>query len=140
MELRLQPDDALLVLGEVFDTIAEDGTSKVPEYEDCLYLCGYVPDLMGCFILHKRNSITVECHVQVLPKYRKEFAEEFGRKVIEWTWKNTDARKIVAQIPFLYPNVKDFALRMGFEVEGVNKLSYRKNGSIHDQWHLGIIR
>ncbi len=141
MELKLQPDDALKVLRhpEIFKTIAEDGTDKIPEYDGCLYLCGYVPELMGCFILHKQNSITVECHVQVLPEYR-DHSETFGRKVIEWTWDNTDAEKIVAQIPFLYPNVKDFALKMGFQIEGVNEASYMKHGKIHDQWYLGIKR
>ena len=141
MNLRLSPDDAKKVLEtpEIFATIAEDGMVDVPQPENVLYLCGYVPDLIGCFILEKKSAITVDCHVQVLPEYRKDYADEFGHKVIEWTWKNTDARKITAQIPFLYPNVKDFALKMGFEIEGINKQSYLKDG-IHDQWYLGIER
>ena len=63
MELRLS-NDAFEVLAdpEIFETISEDGVDKLPKYDGCLYLCGYVPELIGCFILHKQNAITVECH------------------------------------------------------------------------------
>ncbi len=136
----MNADDAYSVLShpEIFKTIAEDGMTDVPMPEDFIYLCGYAPDLIGCFVLHPVNAITYECHVQVLPEYRKDYAQEFGRKVIEWTWNNTDALKMVAQIPTTYPNVKDFALSMGFAVEGKNKKSHLKNGEITDQWYLGI--
>ena len=141
MEIRTNRDDAYKVLSdpEIYATIAEDGVVGIPMPEDFLYVCGYVPDLIGCFILHEQNCITYECHVQVLPEYRKEYAYDFGKRVIEWTWENTRARKIVAQIPFLYPNVRDFALDMNFQIEGINKQSYLKDGEVFDQWHLGIV-
>lgn len=108
--------------------------------EGPIYLCGYAPELIGCFLLEWQSSVTLECHVQVLPEYRKDYAEDFGRAVIDWTWANTDAQKLVAQIAFLYPNVKDFALKMGFVVEGFNRSSHRKHGEIHDQWYLGLVK
>lgn len=113
--------------------------TDVPMPDGVLYLCGYAPDLMGCFILHKQNAVTLECHVQVLPEYR-HMSKDFGREVMKWAWDNTAAQKIVAQIPVLYPNVRDFAKAMGFEIEGVNRASYLKHGQIHDQWYLGIQR
>lgn len=144
LRLSISKDDARRVLEtpEIFETIAEDGMTEVvmPEVGH-IYLCGYVDDeLIGCFILHKQSKVTFECHVQVLPAFRKQYAETFGDAVIEWTWENTGAEKIVAQIPFLYPNVRDFALARGFKVEGVNSGSYMKNGDIHNQWYLGIKR
>ena len=141
MELKLQRHDARIVLNhpEIYKTVAEDdGQIVMPE--EYWYLCGYVPELMGCFILHKQGKVTVECHVQVLPEFRRDYADEFGHKAIEWVWQNTDALKLVAQIPFLYPNVKDFALKMGFEIEGINEASYMKRGKIHNQWYLGLIK
>jgi len=142
VELKLQPRDAHLVLShpDIFETVAEDNMDVINMPDEHLYLCGYVPDLIGCFILHKLNGICADCHVQVLPEYRKQYAEEFGQKVIEWTWDNTQLQKLVAQIPFLYPNVRDFAVKMGFKVEGTNKASFMKDGMIHSQWYLGLIR
>jgi hypothetical protein len=141
MILTPSKDDALKVLSrpEIFETISEDGMDHVPMPDGPIYLCGYVPELIGCFILHKRSKVTVECHVQVLPEYRKDYAREFGRSVIQWTWNNTNAEKIVAEIPVIYPNVKDFALEMGFEIEGMNKASHMKHELV-DQWYLGISR
>ena len=66
MELKLQRHDARIVLNhpEIYKTVAEDdGQIVMPE--EYWYLCGYVPELMGCFILHKQGKVTVECHVQV---------------------------------------------------------------------------
>lgn len=142
MELKLQSEDAHKVLTDpdVFSTIAEDGMYYVEHDPSALYLCGYVPELIGCFIIHKQNRVTVECHVQVLPKYREQYALEFGHAFMAWTWANINCEKIVAQIPCIYPNVKDFALKLGFEIEGINRASYMKNDEIHDQWHLGVIR
>ena len=142
MILEENPRDAYNVLSdpEIFDTISEDGMKVVKMPDGVLYLCGYAPELIGCFIVHKTSGISGSCHVQVLPEHREEHTDRFCHDVIEWVWDNTELLKLTAEIPFLYPNVRDCALRHGFEIEGVNKLSFRKNGKIHDQWYLGISR
>ena len=94
---------------------------------------------IGVMIYHWVNSVTLECHVQVLAGHRNK-AHEFGRLALEWAWENTKATKIVAQIPEIYPSVVKFAYKNGFSFEGVNKLSHRKNGSLHDQYYLGLIK
>ena len=142
LRLKLNPEDAYEVLSrpDIFETISEDGVTDVPMPDSVAYLCGYAPELVGCFIIRPLNRICMDVHVQVFPEHRKAWAEEFGRAVIEWTWENTSAQKMVAQIPCIYPNVKDFALKMGFNVEGKNKHSWRKNGEVHDQWYLGVVK
>lgn len=142
LQLRISKSDAerVLMRPDIFATIAEDGMEVWEIFDGPIYLCGYAPDLIGCFILHQQNKATFECHVQVFPEFREAYAEDFGDMVIEWTWQNTKARKLVAQIPFLYENVKDFALARGFKVEGVNSDSYLKDGELSNQWYLGIKR
>jgi hypothetical protein len=148
LQLDISKEDAREVLmhPDIFPTIAEDGMDEWQMPDGPIYLVGYVPcgdyELrpIGCFVLHKHSSVCLECHVQVLPDDREAWAVEFGEAVIQWMWQNTEARKCVAQIPHLYPNVKDFALARGFSVEGVNKASYLKGGKLHDQWYLGIER
>lgn len=142
VSLTLNPADAAKVLmtPAIFATIAEDGMEAWEAPEGPLYVCGYVPELIGCFVLHKQSARTWECHVQVLPEHRKAHAADFGKSVLEWTWLNTGAHKLVAQIPFLYPNVLKFAERMGFVVEGINRASYLKHGKLVDQWYVGLMR
>jgi len=142
LRLNISKEDAERVLmhPDIFDTIAEDGVKDWKMPDGPIYLCGYEPELMGCFVLHKQSKATMEVHIQVLPEFRKAYSAEFCDRVVEWAWENTNAQKLVAQIPFLYPNVRDFALARGFKVEGVNSDSYLKDGVLCNQWYLGIRR
>ncbi len=142
LTLSESKDDAVRVLmtPSIFETIAEDGMASWEAPAGPIYLCGYAPELVGCFVLHKQSAATVECHVQVLPEHRKQWAETFGRAVIDWAWGNTGAQKLVAQIPTIYPNVLRFAERMGFLVEGINAASYLKHGRLVDQWYVGLTK
>jgi len=140
--LAISPSDAERVLfdPEIARTISEDDVVWTSLPEGPIYLCGYVPELVGCFVIQKQNRACVDVHVQVLPKHRTEHAEDFGRQVIDWVWENLSCEKMTAQIPVIYPNVKDFAERMGFEVEGINTKSFWKGGKLVDQWYLGLCR
>lgn len=135
---------AILTHPDIYDRIAEDGTPPREDYIPSMIGMAYVVGIvgaepMGIMVYHPINGVTWECHVQVLPDYRKEFADEFSKKALGWAW-DMGVQKIVAQIPFLYPNVRDFGLRHGFEVEGINRKSYMKNGQLHDQWYMGLVR
>lgn len=135
---------AILTHPEIYECIAEDGTPPREDFmlqlEGIACIVGIVgSEPIGVMIYHPINGITWECHVQVLPAYREQYADEFSEKALDWAF-SLGVKKLVAQIPFLYPNVKDFGLKHGFEVEGINKQSYLKNGQIHDQWYLGLVR
>tara|TARA_R110000824_G_scaffold76487_10_gene193742 strand:+ start:151 stop:567 length:417 start_codon:yes stop_codon:yes gene_type:complete len=86
-----------------------------PNLRDYIYLVGHVNmDIIGLFIIHG-SEYGYKCHVQVLPEHRKEHALEFGKKVIDWTWNNTDINKLIALIPQKFPNVIGFAETQGFK-------------------------
>lgn len=125
---------------EIFNRISEDGPTAeawMPSISDAIYIAD--TDGIGLMIYHWQNKITLECHVQVLPEHRDK-AYEFGQAALDWAWKNTKATKIVAQIPEFYPDVLKFAYKNGFSFEGVNKDSYLKNGKVHSQFYLGLIK
>jgi len=123
----------------IFDRISEDGVAvdnySVDINDAIIYLTDN--DLTGLFIIHPVNGITQECHTQVL---NREKAFEFTKSCIDWVWENTGTMKLVAQIPEIYPDVCRFAEKQGFEREGVNKMSYLKNGEIHSQYYYGLAR
>jgi len=86
-----------------------------PDLRNYIYLVGHVNmDIVGLFIIHG-SEYGYQCHVQVLPEYRKDYAMEFGKKVIDWTWNNTDINKLIALIPQKFPNVIGFAETQGFK-------------------------
>lgn len=145
MQLRLKEsrDDAQRIVRhpEIYKTICDDGSPLAEDFfipEGWVCIVAYLGEIpMGCFVLHDLNSVTLWCHVQVLPDYRYMSAA-IGRAVIQWARDNTDAKKLIAWIPFDCENVKCFAESMGFKVEGVNEDSIMKNGELLSQWLVGL--
>jgi RimJ/RimL family protein N-acetyltransferase len=129
---------------DIYERIREDGwpdsSFYQPDIVNCVYIIGIVgSEPMGIATVCPINNVSCECHFSVLPGFRKVYAHEFAKKAIEWTFE-AGFHKIVAQIPFIYPKVKNFCVKTGFQVEGINRKSILKNGEIHDQWYLGLLR
>jgi RimJ/RimL family protein N-acetyltransferase len=136
--------EKIITLPEIFDCISEDDCDlpEIDVIKDC-WLIIKVDDLcIGAYFLHPHNSTTLEIHAHILPEYRKEHAINSGSVILQWVLDECPEtyQKIIAQVPKLYPNVKSFCEVNGFKVEGINRLSHRKNGVLHDQWLLGITR
>ena len=136
---------SLMTLPEIWATVAEDGQDPmqyVPDFQGTCWLVMRVGgEPVALYAFEKVNGITVEIHAQVLPQYRKQYSMASGRKAIEWIWENAPwCRKIIAWVPELYPNVRDFAVANGFKIEGNSAQSYLKNDTVYDQWLLGLMR
>jgi RimJ/RimL family protein N-acetyltransferase len=130
---------------DIFATVAEDGQDPgdyKPDVQGSCWLRVSVDDeTIGLYVLHAKNCVTLEIHTGILHEYRKEYSRESIRETLRWVVDNVpEYQKIIAWVPTIYPNVKNFALRNGFRVEGVNRNSFLKNGEIHDQWLLGITK
>ena len=136
-------EEALEILTHpsIYSTIKDDYSALREDFyipEDMAVLVCYVDDQpASCLTLQQMNGITWDVHVQILPEYR-EMSLELGHKMLNWIWENTTAEKLVAFISFKYENVKRYAERMGFEVEGISKNSIRIEGELIDQWLMGI--
>ena len=63
-----------------------------------------------------------------------------GNELLTWLIKNRGKNfiKINAKIPLLYPDVINYAKKNGFELEGIDKMSFVKNGTIYDKAILGL--
>lgn len=135
---------AVLLAPEIYATIAEDGHERSldPDLRDTLWLeMRDEHELVAVYQLERINGITAQIHANVLKKHRKKYSRATGEAALQWVVENLpEINKIIAVVPVIYPNVKDFTCGFGFQVEGVNRQSYLKNGEIHDQWLLGITR
>lgn len=122
----------------IFDSISEDDAPRIaPEGR---YVGGFVDDVcIGLVAVDVISRHVADVHIQVIPEYRETHAVDFAESVIRWFWSNGFS-KLVAQIPFCCENVKRFAERVGFEVEGVNRKSWMKHGVKWDSWYLGLVR
>lgn len=135
---------SFLLRPEIVATIAEDGCGDgfEPDMERNIWLLMKSGDTeVGVYQIERINGITAQIHANVLPEHRKPHSKATGRAALDWVYANLpDIHKIIAVIPTLYPNVRDFTLSFGFVLEGINRQSYLKNGAFHDQWMLGITR
>ena len=131
---------------DIFDVISEDGTTKEGQrfnvYNEYWLKVLVGDELIGLYNLHHTNQSTLEAHVHILPKFRKEHSKSSILKVYEWLIDNCDEDvvKFISNIPAIYPNVLKFCLSNGFKHEGINRKSYLKNGLIHDVDMVGITK
>ncbi len=139
--------DVLFVMThpDIWDVVAEDGVYKddfKPDFDNNKWFVLSVGGvLIGLLHAHSQNGITMQCHIAMLPQYRKQHSKNAGISILQYIYDNFDnCDKIVALVPDIYPNVKNFLTSFGFVLEGVNRLSYRKYGRTHDQSWFGITR
>lgn len=137
-------DDILHVIGNpsILDTIVEDGaelnSSHIDPNKACFIACEVNNEIAAVWIFDKKGAITLDVHAHVLPAFRKQYSLEIGNAVFSEIIRLADwAHKYTAEIPTIYPNVKAFAERFGFEVEGTCKECYLKNDEVVDKWILG---
>jgi hypothetical protein len=136
--------ESFMRLPEIFKTAAEDGQKPEDFKSNCqadcwlLMMCG--DEFIGAYKIHALNKVTAAIHANVLPVHRKKYSHYTGLAALQWIIDNTDYQKVVATIPVIYGNVKRFTSGFGFNQEGISTNSYLKNGSLVDQYLLGITR
>ncbi len=138
--------EAIMKRPDIWATIAEDGFDikdyhPDPVNECWLLMVSDTNDIVGVYRYHSLNAVTVKIHANVLPEHRTQYSKDSGTAALDWLYNNAKGyNKVVAEIPVIYDNVKKFTCSFGFKVEGINRMSYLKNGAIVDQWYLGITR
>lgn len=138
--------DSILKDPEIFARISEDGIMpeeySTPFDGNQCYMMIYVgDDPIGVWRLHPLNSTTLMIHCNILKDHR-EYAVGAGRLIVEWFAKESPEqyKKLNAEIPVIYPDVYHFTKKFGFQDEGINRDSIKKNGEIVSQWKLGLTR
>jgi len=144
ISLALSREDAreILVTPEIYETIRDDFSVDSRDFDlnPDVSLVAYVNGApAACVALRVINGVKMEIHVQILPEYRM-LSDELGHKMMAWIWDNLDVSKLVAEIAFKYPNVKDYAESMGFSVEGICTNGIQIDGQLMNQWIMGISR
>ena len=130
------------IVSTMWNCVCEDGHHLDDFNADVEANCWVKMGDYGLYNLHPHNSSTLEIHAFILPEFRKEQSALSGQAILKWIANEAPKQyqKVIAQVPFLYPNVRDFCFSNGFQLEGVNRLSHKKNNVLVDQWLLGITR
>lgn len=92
----------------------------------------------GLFLLIKHNSIAIEIHTCLLPSLRGSKAVEAGKLILNLIFENY--QKVISWIPENNRKAKLFAQMLGFQVEGINRASFLKDGRLLDQFLVGLTK
>lgn len=136
--------ESIIFADGVWQCVAEDGFDQSEFFADAendCWLGVYVDgEIVGIYNFQLSNSACATMHVQILPKFRKDFRLESIKPMWRWFLENKKdvCQKVNITVPKKWPNVYKFAKSGGFIDEGVIRQSYWKNGALHDQWMLGI--
>lgn len=134
---------SFMVNPEVWNKISQDGHNP-DDFgidETAGWLAYKVNDkVVGMFCFDECQGPMARFHPYMLSEYKMEHAYKACREAIKYAFDEVGVLKLVAQVPFLYKEVYNFGLKLGFIEEGVNRKSFLKNGKIYDQWHLGMMQ
>ncbi len=144
MHLELNARDAEKIIRhpDVYPAVSDDGSVSRETYtlhEGVTALVVYDPKPIACSIFYPNNSVTWEIHTQTLPEGRSR-SYSYGKAMLSWIWDNMPIQKLVANIPQDNRQALLYTLRLGFEIEGINKQSFMRNGVLMDQTHIGLRR
>ena len=125
---------------DIINCISEDEAElDIDVQADCFLTLRVGEEIAGIYILSPLSSIELDIHAHILPEFRKEHGRDLTRMVFQF-FVDSGYEKITAQVPIIYPNVISFCKEFAMIEEGINRLSFLKNGEIHDQIRLGATK
>lgn len=89
----------------------------------------------GVIAFRAVGAVMYESHVAMLPGVR---SDDFSRACIQWMWDNTEARKLVANIPARNRAAIAYARRAGYTQEGRIKSAFLSRGGLCDMIVMGV--
>lgn len=132
---------------ELWDRVSEDGNKKedFKLFENPLFwwVGCYAKGigLVGLFWFHHVNNTTIQIHAHVKKEHRDTYSYVCGVGILNYFYNElSQYSKLIAEIPTIYTDVYKYTKKFGFADEGINRMSYEKNGNIVDQYRLGTTR
>ena len=136
---------SILTIPQIWMAITEDDVEPAdfePDMNGELWiLLKAEGEPVAIFNLHSHNRTTAEIHAHVIPEHRKQYSKAAGTAALQFIYMNYPViQKINAIIPVIYKNVRYYTEGFGFKLEGIDRLSYTKDGNVINRWTLGITR
>lgn len=96
--------------------------------------------IIGMILVHYDTSVALKMHPYMLRAHRDK-----GREMMKVFYKHFlnlpgYINKLNVSIPVTHKKVLNFARKVGFKDEGINRESYYKNGKYHDLVNMGLLR
>lgn len=136
----------VLIIPEVWERAAEpnvDPESFEPGYNSLAVWLSVrdADEVIGVILVTYETSASIRMHPYMIPG-----THELGREMMEafylWFMEAMQAGivKVNVTIPMTDRKLYNFAKKVGFLDEGINRYSYRRGDDVYNQWNLGITK
>lgn len=104
------------------------------------YLAGHDDSgYLACAMCIVKNLHDIEVHL-CIPEANRKLGYEFAELVIDWLYCNTPINRISTTVVSLFPQVGNFAKRLGFTYEGTARGACHRDDEYLDLWLYGLLR
>lgn len=126
---------------EMWERCKDDQTDPNIDLSKSLWLVASKNgERVGICSVFDESGCCLDIHINIPKKHRGRGTLAIGRAMIGWIKNHniSGKSKLVTQIPVIYRDVIQFALRLGFKKEGVNRQSVIIGGAAIDKLYMGI--
>jgi RimJ/RimL family protein N-acetyltransferase len=124
------------------DQVDFDELSSARMGFNCIFVkAEYDGVLAGLFMFHMTTTHCYDIHSALLPEFwGRGIAYKLGYGACLWMVENTPCEKITTSVPEFNEAARQMAMMAGMRVEGCNRGSFMKNGTLYDQLLLGFTK
>lgn len=97
-------------------------------------------ELLGMWIFYPESPIMMKVHTCLLPCSYGERAKIAAKEMAVWFWANTQAERLVTDVPEFNRLARKFAEAAGMKQFGINPKSFKRDGKLWDVIMLGMSR
>ncbi len=125
---------------EIFNAISEDNATLETLKFDVIneHWVSVIVDKKAIGVANFKQIFTktYDCHIHILPKYRKEYSSWAGEMLIKWCDEHLPNSLLYTNVPVFCKPVKNFLIKFGFKESGLLTKAWTKNGKLNDMWIL----
>lgn len=96
-------------------------------------------EFAGLFLAIRYSKYEIELHSLLKYQFIKH-SRDLGKMVVEWSFSLPDMMRVTAHIMEGQETARNYALKVGFKLEGVRRNACIKNGSPRSVYMLGITK
>lgn len=94
---------------------------------------------LACAMCIFRSPWDIEVHLCIPGAHRRK-GYEFATAVSDWIFANSPVNRISTSVVSIFPQVGNFAKRLGFTYEGTARGACLRDGGFVDLWYYSLLR
>lgn len=136
---------SIMTSPDIWEQSVEDGSNISNFYPSQDYLSVWLlvrlrDEIIGVMLVHNDTLCSVNIHPALLSKH-KRYGRDMMKAFFKWFLTLPDTlTKVNCSIPDNLKMVQNFAKKVGFKHEGINRASFFKDGIAQDQIRYGLTR